>query len=259
VLLGADWYPRIASERATWRDARLTIGVPSAVVPSGELLLGHVSKDGVKGMRRFLAVAGLIVAAVPRAVPMAVGAAPVHASPTATGTVQAARISVKYLSEWVVAAKTDEGIKQQAASYAQTNPTLAARLSRPGMSAFDFFAIDPIVTPGYGNSNVAINFLPGVWNPRDGLAWVKSTTTDLAKADAAKAFDVKAVRVDGIAAYRIRMTLPFKRSDGSTAFARQGQLQIIDGKDETLVSVFAPDTATGRALVNSVLASVHHT
>ncbi len=210
-------------------------------------------------MRRLLVVVGLIVAAVPIAIPVAVGAASVHASQMATGTVQAARISVKYPSGWVVAAKTDEGLKRQAESYAQTNPVLAARLSRPGLAAFGFFAIDPTATPGYGNSSVALNFLPGVWKPRDGLAWVKSTMTDLAKADAAKAFDVKAVQVNGIPAYRVRMTLPFKQSDGSTAFARQGQLQIVDGKNETLVSVFAPDTATGRALVNSVLASAHRT
>jgi hypothetical protein len=206
-------------------------------------------------MRRFVAVAGLIVAAV--AAPVGVGAASAYASQMATGTVQAARISVKYPSGWVVAAKTDQGLKQQAESYAQTNPVLAGRLSRPGMSAFDFFAIDPIATPGYGNSNVAISFLPGVWNPRDGLAKVTSTMTDVAKADRAKAFDVKAVQVNGIAAYRLHMTLPLKLSDGSTVFARQGELQIIHGKDETIVAVLAPDNATGRALVNSVLASVH--
>jgi hypothetical protein len=38
---------------------------------------------------------------------------------------------------------------------------------------------------------------------------------------------------------------------------RATNLQIMHGRDETVVLVLAPDNATGRALVNSVLASVH--
>jgi hypothetical protein len=219
--------------------------------------VGHGLTYEVGGMRQFLVVAGLITAAVLVAAPVTVGAASLHASQTATGTVEAARISVKYPSGWVVAAKTDQGLTQQAESYAQTNPRLAAFLSQPHLSARDFVAIDPTAAPGYGNSNVSVSFLPGVWNPRDGLAQVKHTMTGVAKEEGAKAFDVEAVQVNGIAAYRFHMTWPYRRSDGSTVLLRQGQLQIMHGKDETIVLVLASDNATGRALVNSVLASVH--
>jgi hypothetical protein len=127
------------------------------------------------------------------------------------------------------------------------------------VSAFDFYAIDPVASSGYGNSTFAVSFLPGVWNPHDGFAKVRSTMGAVAKAFHATAFDVKAVKVGGATAYRIRMTAPFTLPDGTKGVMRQDQLQFVRGTDETVVGVSAANNSTGRALVNGLLASVRRT
>ena len=116
-----------------------------------------------------------------------------------------------------------------------------------------------MTTPGFGNSNVGITFAPGTWNPHDPLTKVRTSMTQVAKAEHATAVDIEPVHLDGTTAYRYRVTEPVALADGTTTLERVGQLWLISGKNQTIVSVGAANDAAGRALVNTNLASVRRT
>ncbi len=139
---------------------------------------------------------------------------------------------------------------------AKNNPKLAAAISNVDSSKLKFYATDGTRAGGvYSNVNVQVTA-----GAPQGLttADVRDQLSQGYKSVGATLRDVKAVKVGNRSAFRTDAGLAFKNSDGTVTTEAQGQLLILGASSSTVVTATSTDDVTGGALINSILANVHH-
>ena len=206
-------------------------------------------------MRRLFWIAVVIAVALVAASAVAAAASPTSTSTSmTTAAVKSAGISLKYPSTWTAVKMTKRGIASLRKLVVQKNPKLAAVLSNVDVSKFKFYALD--VADG-ASTHATVNVLLSGDAQGLSLADFRDQVGQAYKAAGGTALEVKTAKVSGRSAFRTDVDLPFKNADGTTTDESLGQLFIPRAGSSTVVSVSATHDATGEALINTVLASVH--
>jgi hypothetical protein len=207
-------------------------------------------------MRRLLSASlAVTVALVALSAPGA-GAAPDTTAMKST-TVKGAGVSLSYPGTWTVVPVTKKSLEAMEKAVSKKNPKLAALLSsfQGEVGKFKFYASHVEGSPGaVGNVNVvSLGHAPSGIS----LAEVRDHLRQVVKGAGGTLVDVKRVKVSGKSAFRSDDTFPITRADGTIAYVSQGVLLILDDGFSPEITVTAPNDATGAALINTVLASVH--
>jgi hypothetical protein len=207
-------------------------------------------------MRRLLAASIVVTVAL-----VALSAPGAGAAPDTTGmkstTVKGAGVSLSYPGTWTVVPVTKKSLEAMEKALSKKNPKVAALLSsvQDQVGKFKFYATNVPGSPGaVGNVNVvSLGRAPDDIS----LADVRDHLRQIVKGAGGTLVDVKRVKVSGKGAFRSDDTFPITQPDGTIAYVSQGVLLIPDGSSTPQITVTAPNDATGAALINSVLASVH--
>jgi hypothetical protein len=211
-------------------------------------------------MRRLLEASVVVTVALFALSALGAGAAPDTTAMT-TAKVKGAGVSLKYPSAWSVVSLTKQGLAAQRKRWAKKDPKLAAALANLDVSTIKFYAIHVAGVAGeWGDVDVA-TFDSAQWSAMGGLslAGFREVVSGELKTGGATLVDAKLTKVDGKSAYRTDATLPFKNSDGTINERSSGSLWIPgETSGATVIAVASSDDAAGSALINSVLATVHH-
>jgi hypothetical protein len=184
----------------------------------------------------------------------AIANAATASSPSMTTTkVESAGISLQYPSTWKVVALTRKRLAAQIKAAAKHNPKLAAQLAKIDVSAFKFKAF---AVPAEAGKTPSMSVDIGGYGQGVTLAQVKVLTERYAKPVGATVVDAKTVKVSGETAFRTDIVAPYTTSDGTIIRRVEGQLSLPYATARPVVTVGAADDASGRTLINKILASV---
>ena len=205
-------------------------------------------------MRGFQRVVVVMAVALVAASAMVTAASAGSTSMT-TANVKSAGISLKFPSTWTVVTLTKKGLAAAEKAESKTNPQVAAELSKVDLSQFKFYAIDRVEVAGV-YSNVNVGLAGGAHGVT--LAFFRDQQASQYKAEGSTLVDAKAVKVSGKNAFRSDATVPVTNSDGTITDWSQTQLAIPGATSTTWIEVSSTNDAPGMALIDSVIASVHH-
>jgi hypothetical protein len=189
----------------------------------------------------------------------AVGAGAADTTSMTSVKIKAAGVSLQYPNTWTVVPLTKRGWAALKKAASKGNPKLGAVLGALGnvdVSQFKFYAIDAAGAAGtHSNVNVVLG---GGGQANITLAELRDQLGQVYKAGGATLVDAKTAKVSGRRAFRTDVSIPFKHPDGTVSYVSEGQLFIAGAASTLVITVTASNDASGSALINAVLASVHH-
>ena len=204
-------------------------------------------------MRRFLGIAVVAMLGLV-GVPSVAAAVSTGSDAMTRVVVKPLGISLQYPSTWIVAKLTKKELAAQVDALTTTDPAVAAQLAQTDLKTAKFRAIDNAASVGDVLSNVRVQQVNSP-APRNLAAFTREVTQSY-EADGDTVLGTKGVKVRGTTAYRVDLTVPITTSGTTPTIARISQLAIPRGSKAALVTVAAPDTDAGGALIDSILGSV---
>jgi len=204
-------------------------------------------------MRRLLGIA-LVAAVGLVGVPAVAAVAATGSDSTTTAVVKPAGVSLRYPSTWTVAKQTKKSLAAQVKALSKTNPALAAQLAQTDLTTAKFRAVDPGAASGEVSGNVRVQLVKSP-APRNLAAFTREVTQAY-EADGDTVLGTHGVTVSGKTAYRVDLTIPIAGTGATPTVVRVGQLAVPRGSTSTVVTVGAPNTDAGAALIDTILNSV---
>ena len=202
-------------------------------------------------------VVGTRVAIMPATASADASATPAPA--VRTVRIQTAGVSLQYPQGWIVLSLTPQGIAEQQTQLSKQDPNLGAAVSAETQTATlpttKFQASDlASAFAGGVSSDVNVQVVPGGFPStlRNFTAVREPSVEQLG----GTVLNASTVKVSGQTSYRLEVTLPVPKPDGSLTTTRLGQLLIRHGAGRVVVTIAAPDNDQGSRLIAQVLGSV---
>jgi hypothetical protein len=210
--------------------------------------------------QRFLAlmIAALGISSI---VPVAAlaGTAPSDTPHFRTVRVQAAGVSLQYPHGWIVFALTKQGVAAQQRQLSERDPRLAEAFSAevqtvllPG-TRFEARDLGSAVAAGVSNG-VTVQVVRGGFP--SSLTAFTSAREPSVEQQGGTVLNASTGTVRGAASYRLDVSLPVRRPDGTSISTRLGQLLIRRSGGRVVITVATSDDAPGSKLIDHVLDSV---
>ncbi len=185
------------------------------------------------------------------------------ASPTApnarTVRVKSASVSLQYPRGWIVFSRTREGIAAQRRRLSRRDPRLAEALDVEAQTALlpstKFEASDLSSAFASRVSNgVKVEVVEGGFP--SSLENFTSVRAPSVKQAGGTVLNASTVKVSGETAYRLDVSLPVPRADGTVVSTLLGQLLVRHGSGRVVITAAAADDQAGSTLIDHVLRSV---
>ena len=207
----------------------------------------------------FLALALLLLALAPRA--QSAHAARSAARNVTTVRVTAAGVSLQYPRDWIVFALGENRIAAQQQDLSKRDPRLAEAFRVEAQTASlpntKFQASD--LSSAFGSrvsSGVKIEVVQGGFPAS--LENFTSVREPSVKQAGGTVLNAATLKVSGETSYRLDVSFPVPRSDGTVVMTLLGQLLIRRGCGRVVITVATSDSHAGLTPIDQVLRSVEH-
>lgn len=181
------------------------------------------------------------------------------AGPVTTTKVRAAGVALEWPRPWIVFARTKRGLAAQRKQLERSDPRLERAFEVELVAASDpttrSYASDLGGVAGGGvASNVRVQVVPGGF-PSDLAAFVAARAPSV-ETIGGTVLNASTVEVAGETGYRLDVSLPVPKPDGTVVRTRLGQLLVRRGAGRVVITVGSSDDDAGSALIDRVLRSV---
>ncbi len=176
-----------------------------------------------------------------------------------TVRVQAAGVSLQYPHGWIVFALTKKGIASQQRQLAERDPRLAEAFAAEAQTVLipktKFEARDFGSAFAAGVSNgVTVQVVPGGF-PSSLMAFASAREPSVEQ-EGGTVLNASTGTVSGATSYRLDVSLPVQRPDGTSTRTRLGQLLVRRRGGRVVITIATSDNAPGSKLIDRVLNSV---
>jgi hypothetical protein len=176
-----------------------------------------------------------------------------------TVRVQAAGVSLQYPNGWIVFALTKKGIAAQRRQLAERDPRLAEAFSAEVQTVlipdtkFEARDLGSAVAAGVSNG-VTVQVVQAGFP--SSLTAFTSAREPSVEQQGGTVLNASTGTVGGATSYRLDVSLPVRRPDGTSISTRLGQLLVRRSGGRVVITVATSDNAPGSNLIDHVLESV---